>query len=96
MNVAMSLNGTERTSQPARRMSALRGKAEVGVGQFDFRVGPEPDIEPRHRLELSCDPLSFAALALVADLFMLRPTAMWLINLSQRLRGTAGRAKPAE
>src|SRR5258707_1487450 len=27
---------------------------------------------------------------------MLRPTAMWLINLSQRLRGTAGRAKPAE
>jgi hypothetical protein len=26
--------------------------------------------------------LSFAALALVADLFMLRPTAMWLINLS--------------
>jgi hypothetical protein len=35
-------------------------------------------------------------LALVADLFMLRPTAMWLINLSQRLRGTAGRAKPAE
>jgi hypothetical protein len=41
-------------------------------------------------------PLSFAALALVADLFMLRPTAMWMINLSQRLRGTAGRAKPAE
>jgi uncharacterized protein len=37
-----------------------------------------------------------AALALVADLFMLRPAAMWLINLSQRLRGTAGRAKPAE
>jgi hypothetical protein len=59
-------------------------------------VRPEPDIESRHRLELSCDPLSFAALALVADLFMLRPTAMWLINLSQRLRGTAGRAKPAE
>ena len=57
---------------------------------------PEPDIEPRHRLELSCDPLSFAALALVADLFMLRPTAMWLINLSQRLRGTAGCAKPTE
>ena len=26
--------------------------------------------------------------ALVADLFILRPTAMWLINLSQRLRGT--------
>src|SRR4030081_2624420 len=34
--------------------------------------------------------------ALVADLFILRPTAMSLINLSQRLRGTAGRAKPAE
>jgi len=30
------------------------------------------------------------------DRFMLRPTAMWLINLSQRLRGTAGRARPAE
>ena len=26
--------------------------------------------------------------ALVADLLILRPTAMWLINLSQRLRGT--------
>src|SRR4030081_3423877 len=33
--------------------------------------------------------------ALVADLFILRPTAMFLINLQQRLRGTAGRAKPA-
>ncbi|MDP3074155.1 RND family transporter [Bradyrhizobium sp.] len=26
--------------------------------------------------------------ALVADLFILRPTAMWLINVSQRIRGT--------
>ncbi|MDO9295962.1 RND family transporter [Bradyrhizobium sp.] len=26
--------------------------------------------------------------ALVADLFILRPTAMWLINMSQRIRGT--------
>jgi hypothetical protein len=26
--------------------------------------------------------------ALVADLFILRPTAMWLINLSERLRGS--------
>ncbi len=34
--------------------------------------------------------------ALVADLFILRPTAMFLINLEQRLRGTAGRAKLAE
>jgi uncharacterized protein len=34
--------------------------------------------------------------ALVADLFILRPTAMFLINLSERLRGTADRAKPAE
>jgi predicted RND superfamily exporter protein len=34
--------------------------------------------------------------ALVADLFILRPTAMWLINLEQRLRGRAARAKPAE
>jgi predicted RND superfamily exporter protein len=34
--------------------------------------------------------------ALVADLFILRPTAMFLINLWQRLRGTAGQAKPAE
>ena len=34
--------------------------------------------------------------ALVADLFILRPTAMFLINLSQRLRGTAGHPKPVE
>jgi predicted RND superfamily exporter protein len=34
--------------------------------------------------------------ALVADLFILRPTAMFLINLSQRLHGTAGHAKPVE
>ncbi len=34
--------------------------------------------------------------ALVADLFILRPTAMFLISLSQRLRGTAGRAREAE
>jgi predicted RND superfamily exporter protein len=34
--------------------------------------------------------------ALIADLFILRPTAMFLINLSQRLRGTQGQAKPAE
>jgi predicted RND superfamily exporter protein len=35
--------------------------------------------------------------ALVADLFILRPTAMFLINLSQRLRGMMGRAtSPAE
>jgi uncharacterized protein len=34
--------------------------------------------------------------ALIADLFILRPTAMFLINLEQRLRGTVGRAKPAE
>ena len=34
--------------------------------------------------------------ALVADLFILRPTSMWLINLEQRLRGTSGRAKAAE
>ena len=33
--------------------------------------------------------------ALVADLFILRPTAMFLINLSQRLHGTADRTKPA-
>jgi predicted RND superfamily exporter protein len=34
--------------------------------------------------------------ALVADLFILRPTAMFLINLSQRIRGTADHAKPVE
>ena len=33
--------------------------------------------------------------ALVADLFILRPTAMFLINLSRRLRGTLGPANPA-
>jgi hypothetical protein len=34
--------------------------------------------------------------ALVADLFILRPTSMFLINLSQRIRGSGGPAKPAE
>src|SRR4051812_3594939 len=34
--------------------------------------------------------------ALVADLFILRPTSMFLINLSQRLRGTGVHAKAAE
>jgi predicted RND superfamily exporter protein len=34
--------------------------------------------------------------ALVADLFILRPTAMFLITLSQRIRGGAKRARPAE
>jgi hypothetical protein len=34
--------------------------------------------------------------ALVADLFILRPTAMFLIKLSQKIRGTAGQAKLAE
>jgi uncharacterized protein len=33
--------------------------------------------------------------ALVADLFILRPTAMFLINLSERIRGT-NRTKPIE
>jgi predicted RND superfamily exporter protein len=33
--------------------------------------------------------------ALIADLFILRPTSMFLINLSEKLRGTAGHAKPA-
>jgi uncharacterized protein len=33
--------------------------------------------------------------ALVADLFILRPTAMFLLNLSRRLRGTLGEANPA-
>jgi uncharacterized protein len=34
--------------------------------------------------------------ALVADLFILRPTAMFLINLSLRIRAALGRDKPAE
>jgi predicted RND superfamily exporter protein len=34
--------------------------------------------------------------ALVADLFILRPTAMFLITLSQRLRGARAETKPAE
>ena len=33
--------------------------------------------------------------ALVADLFILRPTAMFLINLSRRLQGTLGSTTPA-
>jgi predicted RND superfamily exporter protein len=34
--------------------------------------------------------------ALIADLFILRPTAMFLINLSQRLRGSGTPVKPVE
>src|SRR6202142_1672638 len=34
--------------------------------------------------------------ALFADLFILRPTAMFLVNLSNRIRGTADHAKPVE
>ncbi len=34
--------------------------------------------------------------ALIADLFILRPTAMWLINMSERLRGDHAKVKPAE
>jgi hypothetical protein len=34
--------------------------------------------------------------ALAADLFILRPTSMFLINLSEKIRGTAGQTKPAE
>jgi uncharacterized protein len=32
----------------------------------------------------------------MADLFILRPTSMFLINLSEKIRGTRGSAKPAE
>jgi hypothetical protein len=35
---SMSLIGTFRTSRDVHLMSALRGKAEIGVGQLDFRV----------------------------------------------------------
>ena len=34
--------------------------------------------------------------ALAADLFILRPTSMFLINLGEKIRGPAGQAKPAE
>jgi predicted RND superfamily exporter protein len=34
--------------------------------------------------------------ALVADLFILRPTSMWLINMREKIRGTASQPKPAE
>lgn len=34
--------------------------------------------------------------ALIADLFILRPTSMWLINMREKIRGTAGQPKPAE
>ena len=34
--------------------------------------------------------------ALVADLFILRPTSMFLINLSQKLRGRGGQPAPIE
>src|SRR5262245_1490308 len=34
--------------------------------------------------------------ALVADLFILRPTAMWLINMREKIRRPASQPKPAE
>ena len=34
--------------------------------------------------------------ALIADLFILRPTAMWLINMSEKIRGPQRQVKPAE
>jgi hypothetical protein len=34
--------------------------------------------------------------ALVADLFILRPTSMFLINLSNKIRGTGAHAKPVK
>lgn len=34
--------------------------------------------------------------ALVADLFILRPTSMWLIQLQQKLTGRSTLTKPAE
>ncbi len=34
--------------------------------------------------------------ALVADLFILRPTSMFLINLSEKIRGKGGQPKPAD
>ena len=40
----MSQSGPQRTSQPARRMCALKGKAEVGFDRFDFPVSPKGDI----------------------------------------------------
>jgi hypothetical protein len=38
MHCHRNTRNTKRTSQPDRRMSAFRGKAEVDVGQLDFRV----------------------------------------------------------
>lgn len=34
--------------------------------------------------------------ALVADLFILRPTSMWLINLRDKIRGKGGQPKPVD
>ena len=34
--------------------------------------------------------------ALVADLFILRPTAMFLINMAEKIRRPASQPKPAE
>src|SRR6201985_1241446 len=48
-------------------------------------------------LRLVCWVSAFAMVsALVADLFILRPTAMFLINLSQKLRGKGGHPAPIE
>src|SRR5258707_15291343 len=83
--------GSVRTSVSKNALNA-QAKAR-GVSDDAIDNGMEPQVAARRIL----DAISAGQRELmVADLFMLRPTAMWLINLSQRLRGTAGRANPAE
>jgi hypothetical protein len=64
-------------------------------GGLDSSV-PHSDIEPHHCLELSCDPSFFAAVALGADLFILRPTAMWLDQPAAAASRDGRSREPAE
>jgi len=70
---------------------------QLAVERATVLVGPALVFSDLPSLRLFGWLSAFAMVAaLIADLFILRPTAMFLINLSERLRGTAGGAKPVE
>jgi predicted RND superfamily exporter protein len=66
--------------------------------RLESRPGVSPELAVERATVLVGPALSAFSMiaALVADLFILRPTAMFLINLSNRIRGTGSHAEPAE
>ena len=75
------LNYVETSQERERVLALLHPDVRAVVEQY---MADHPGISAKKAINAT-GGLS----ALVADLFM-QPTAMWLINLSQRLRGTAG------